>query len=164
MDTSHLVSLLSNIQLETSDLKYHADTLAKRIEDANDAHGILFSLGFLSLIPLSTKVKAARMYSGGVRVVMDIPWDDRTRARHVYGGCFPEDQKRMTYVENECGGPQILEVHKFERDSGVASVIFYRETFAGDKVNGCEVKTVHQKDKYEYPRLRESYLSIVCPI
>ena len=167
MDTSHLASLLSNIRLETSDLEYSVNQLVKNINAANKAHDVLSSSGFLPLVSLSTKTTVLRLYSGGIQAILCIPWRDRTKARHTYGSCFPENHERQVYVrDNSCEGPQILEAHCFDCDNNKISVNFYRETFAGDMVNGCEVKSIYRDDrsKYEYPKSKESHLAIVCPI
>jgi len=168
IDVSHVSNQLSKVQLETDGLKASLNQLAKHIENSVWGHGVLLSSGFLPLVSIATNIHAWNYGSHGT-VQLDIPWDKRTEARRLYGGCFPINVERVTRLdESLCRkSAQLFKVHRFIHEEDKIEVKFYRDTFVGDKIDGCDIKMVSSKpNPYQHiiDRNPGSHLAIVCPI
>lgn len=159
---TELIDTLSRVKLCTSDLDRVASALWEKANQAIRAHEALSELGLLPLTKIATSIMTWSFTILGVE--MDIPWQDQTRARHLYGGCFPDHIDRDVVV-NDCTPSLVYRRYKFRTNDAVVSVMFYRPTFDGDKVDGCKVKLVSTPFRDTFREIEtRSYLSISCPV
>jgi len=157
---------LSQVELFTDGVQDNVKRLMKSIDLSITGHRILVSHGFLPLVGIATEIKAWEL-GGGQTVILRIPWSERTKARSLYGSVFPAEVFRLTVVENGgCDGPMLIKIYRFKHDGNTVELQFYRETFEGDKVDGCEVKMIEEKYREpDYSRyFRNQSLSLVCSI
>ncbi len=173
MDTinaSEIAQKLSQVELLTDGVQESVKRLMRNVDWSITGHRVLASCGFLPLVKIATGVKVYQ-FSGNHTVILRIPWSERTKARHLYGGVFPAEVSRTSVIENNtCRGerkPLLLKIYKFKRGASKVELHFYRETFEGDRADRCEVKMVtseryREPDYFRYSR--DESLTLVCPI
>jgi len=164
IDTERIINLLSSAQdiIETEGLNNTIKSLSNEIENAIRAKQILTEIGLLELLEIATRVKVWKFQR--VSITLDVPWQDQTRARHLYGSCFPENIFRDVITEDGRNGPHVFRRYHFKSSNGSVVVRFYRPTFTGDKIDGCVVRYHTIREPYHHLEQERKYLSVSCPV
>lgn len=141
--TERLRPILKELAEETitCSLKWNIERFTKDVESYEEAMYKLIEHKFYPLLDIADSLSVNRFNS--LSVTLFIQWNQQTAARHLYGGCFPEQMERKVTIGKHPESCKDIVGREctLDLDDGFSiRIVFYRRTFNGDVIDGCEVR------------------------
>ncbi len=149
----------------------HIRSLVGSVQKYRDASKLLRRLKLYDLVDLADSVdtygcEKTEWSPKRITVSIWMKWQDQTRARHIYGGCFPERCIRSIGTKGEDKVYRCVQwIGKYYDADYDVKVKFERDWLGERTLDGCTIELqTHTHPTYYNDDDEYEQLSVLCPM